>query len=651
MNMASHNTLRVLAYTGGWNTPSGVWRVQQYVKPLHEFGIDLRNCPSSVGSHPPLKKWLRPVWGISNLLDRAPDTLRSLAYDVVFFQREMLSTFVTWEPLTKGPRILDVDDAIWMNPRGDFAERLARRCDHVICGNQFLAEQFSRWNPDISILPTPVDTAMFCPGTKQKDESRPVIGWMGLYTGFPYLYSIEPALRQVLLNNPNAILRTVCSHRPVFRSLPPEQVEHVTWTPENEARTIQEMTIGIMPLDGSVFSRGKCSFKMLLYMACGVPVVVTPVGMNTEVLGKGNVGFGAATERDWVDALTELLRNSRLRSEMGRTGRDVVLRNYSVDVLAPKLAFTLLRVGGKPVSAQHLRKATAEAEHGVRFEFGKNWERFLHDIDDERISRAEVSLEEMLGSGNLEGKSFLDVGSGSGLFSLAARKRGASVVSFDNDLKSVACTRKLKNIFFRGDQHWRIERGSALDKNYLRALGSFDVVYCWGVLHHTGSMWTALENMIPLVKEGGKLFLAIYNDQGGLSKFWRAVKRTYNHMHPRLRFLVLWPISLYFVTGITVKDILYLRRPRVFTEYDGVRGMSVWANVVDWVGGYPFEVASREKIVEFYRQRGFTLDRLVSCGRKLGCNQYVFVRGTENSVIAEAARIAALSDQPQLPQS
>ena len=213
--------LRVLAYTGGWNTPSGVWRVEQYVKRLKPFGIELRNCPSSVGSHPPLRKWLRPAWGICNLLDRAPDTLRSLAYDVVIFQREMMSTFVTWEPMTKGPRILDVDDAIWMNPRGSFAERLARKCDHVICGNQFLAEEFSRWNPDISILPTPVDTDVFCPGAKRADESRPVIGWMGLYTGFPYLYSIEPALRQVLLNNPRPILRTVCSHRPVFRSLPP----------------------------------------------------------------------------------------------------------------------------------------------------------------------------------------------------------------------------------------------------------------------------------------------------------------------------------------------------------------------------------------------------------------------------------------------
>ncbi|HEY6970731.1 MAG TPA: hypothetical protein VJA94_16090, partial [Candidatus Angelobacter sp.] len=163
---------------------------------------------------------------------------------------------------------------------------------------------------------------------------------------------------------------------------------------------------------------------------------------------------------------------------------------------------------------------------------------------------------------------------------------------------------------------------------------------------------TGLENMVPLVKEGGKLFLAIYNDQGKLSTFWRAVKQAYNHTHPRLRFLILWPIGLYFVTGFTLKDIFRLRKPRIFSEYDDVRGMSVWANVVDWVGGYPFEVASREKIIDFYRQRGFTLDRLVSCGRKLGCNQYVFVRANEkDAVIAGVARIAALSDPPQLRQS
>src|SRR3989442_11992645 len=128
---------------------------------------------------------------------------------------------------------------------------------------------------------------------------------------------------------------------------------------------------------------------------------------------------------------------------------------------------------------------TQEIDRGKRFEFGKNWSQFLTTIDEERIRVAEQSLKEMLEIDHLQGKSFLDIGSGSGLFSLAARRLGASVHSSDFDPKSVACTRELKRRFFSEDKNWRIEQGSVLDKNYLLSLGTFDVVYSWGVLHHT----------------------------------------------------------------------------------------------------------------------------------------------------------------------
>lgn len=341
--------LRVIAYTGGWNAPSRIFRVQHYQAPLRAFGIEMSECPSSAGVYPPARKWLRPAWALWNLADRAPDTLRSFAYDLVFLQREMLSTYVTWEPLTKKPRILDVDDAIWVHRRGHFAPRLASLCDHIICGNSFLAEEFSRWNPNVTILPTPVDTRTFHPRASAPDSERPIIGWMGLLNGFRYLYHIERGLAQVLRRYPEAVLRIVCSSRPDFKMLPPEQVQWIPWTQENEARTIQEMTIGIMPLDDSVFARGKCSYKMLLYMACGLPVVVSPVGMNAEVLKMGNVGFGPAGEQDWADNLSELLSSPQLRLDMGRAGREIIMQHFSVDVLAPQLAKVLSHSAGKPL--------------------------------------------------------------------------------------------------------------------------------------------------------------------------------------------------------------------------------------------------------------------------------------------------------------
>jgi 2-polyprenyl-3-methyl-5-hydroxy-6-metoxy-1,4-benzoquinol methylase len=274
----------------------------------------------------------------------------------------------------------------------------------------------------------------------------------------------------------------------------------------------------------------------------------------------------------------------------------------------------------------NLEKQRSQLRSVRRFEFGRNWQRFLRRLNPEQIRSAEKSLKEMLGCGSLSRKTFLDVGSGSGLFSLAARRLGASVVSFDYDPDCVACTRELKDTHFPEDQDWRIERGSALDRNYLDGLGSFDVVYSWGVLHHTGAMWKALENMSSMVNPGGKLFIAIYNDQGKMSDFWRVVKKTYNRMPTELRFVILWPVALFVASGMTIKDICRLRRPRIISSSSCARGMSVWTDIVDWVGGYPFEVASPDKIIGFYQSRTFRLDRLVSCGRKLGCNQYLFTK-------------------------
>ncbi|HVO67338.1 MAG TPA: class I SAM-dependent methyltransferase, partial [Syntrophales bacterium] len=162
-----------------------------------------------------------------------------------------------------------------------------------------------------------------------------------------------------------------------------------------------------------------------------------------------------------------------------------------------------------------------------RFEFGKNWEQFLKVLDEIRIVEAEKSLKEMLEMEDLKNKRFLDVGSGSGLFSLAARRLGARVHSFDFDPCSVACTMELKKRYQPEDENWSIEQGNILDVNYLNSLGPFDIVYAWGVLHHTGNMWGALENLIPLVADSGKLFISIYNDQGVLSLFWKALKKFY----------------------------------------------------------------------------------------------------------------------------
>jgi 2-polyprenyl-6-hydroxyphenyl methylase/3-demethylubiquinone-9 3-methyltransferase len=279
-----------------------------------------------------------------------------------------------------------------------------------------------------------------------------------------------------------------------------------------------------------------------------------------------------------------------------------------------------------PSTDQHAR----EVEAGARFEFGENWRRFLNELDEDRVAEAEASLRKMLNSQDLKGLRFLDVGCGSGLFSLAAARLGAGRVhSFDFDPASVGCAEELRRRWAPSDAgSWSIERGSVLDVDYLRGLGQWDVVYSWGVLHHTGQMEDALANAGSLVAPEGRLFIAIYNDQGRPSRMWRRVKRLYNALPSALRkpfvVMVVAPREL----AAASRELLKLRPGRYldrWRDYKRDRGMSLWHDMVDWVGGYPFEVASPQEIFDFYRVRGFRLDRMTT-QQGLGCNEYVFTR-------------------------
>jgi 2-polyprenyl-6-hydroxyphenyl methylase/3-demethylubiquinone-9 3-methyltransferase len=262
------------------------------------------------------------------------------------------------------------------------------------------------------------------------------------------------------------------------------------------------------------------------------------------------------------------------------------------------------------------------------FSFGKNWKRFLTSLDEDRVRLAEESLAEFLNQSDLRGRSFLDVGCGSGLFSQAALNLGADrIVSFDADPFSVECCKYMRTRA-NSPEHWEIHEGSVLDRTFLGSLGTFDIVYAWGVLHHTGKMWEAIGNSAELVAAEGLYYIALYNKivarDGGPSwihPFWLTVKRTYNG-HPAVGKYLLEPLALGAYLGMVLarleNPVTHIR------NYRSNRGMSWRTDATDWLGGYPFEVAAPEAVSRFFRNRGLVLDRVKTAGGQLGCNEFVF---------------------------
>jgi glycosyltransferase involved in cell wall biosynthesis len=336
--MGKAHMLRVAAITGGQNVPSARFRVRQYIHVLRALDVHLEDLHSSTSAYPPAKPWQRPIWAALRLAEMSKATLQSRHYDVTLLQREMISTLATLERWTGRPRVLDVDDAIHLFRDGTTAKTIATHCDRIICGNSHLAEIYRQWNSDVVVLPTPVDTERYHPNPYDLNRDTLVIGWIGTSANLHYLQNIEPALAAVLQAYPHVTLHIVCDKLPKLPTIAINRVKYSPWSTATEVADIQSFSIGLMPLEDSPWARGKCSFKMLQYMACGLPVVVSPVGMNAEVLKLGDIGIGAGAFDEWVEALSTLIENTTVRIRKGGNGREIALRDFSLTSLAPRFA-------------------------------------------------------------------------------------------------------------------------------------------------------------------------------------------------------------------------------------------------------------------------------------------------------------------------
>ncbi|MFC1671434.1 glycosyltransferase [Spirochaetota bacterium] len=335
--------IRVAALTSGRNVPSTRFRIRQHIQPLAEYDISAHEyCPviSKNAYIPFLPRSIRiryvppliPFFvGLESVkfCSIFSGVIRSRSHDVVWLERGLYPGYPTIEFAIKKPLVLDVDDAVWFSkPFGELQMRkTAQRADRIVVGNQYLAEWFSKFNKNIIVLPTTIDTDRFL--LKLNNENQPfTIGWTGTSGNFNYLYEINSTLKSFFSYAKDARMLLIADKFPEGLDIPFNRLDFIKWSEENENSMITKMDVGIMPLQDNLWTRGKCSFKMLQYMACGKPVIVSPVGMNTEVLEKGNVGFGPNNDKDWLDALVYLYENRSEGVLLGQNGRQIVEKHY-----------------------------------------------------------------------------------------------------------------------------------------------------------------------------------------------------------------------------------------------------------------------------------------------------------------------------------
>ncbi len=331
--------IEVVALTSGAEVPSSRFRVRQYIGPLRERGI-------AVHEHAPLfSKYassdhaaLARFMTVGKMVARLPGLLASRGASVTWLERELVAGRASLESLAGRPRLLDVDDALWLEGRAGFSERIASLCDGVLAGNEFLAEHYRNVAPRVWVVPTCVDTDVWVPRAARPAGEEWTIGWTGSASTLPYLVALEEPLADFLAERPEARLLVVSDLLPVLGKVPAGRWRFERWSPDAEVGLVQQMDVGLMPLPDSDWARGKCALKMLLYMSVGIPVVVSPVGVSRDILARADAGMAAASGGEWVAALSRLFEDRSAAARMGREGRRVVEAFYSVRENADLLA-------------------------------------------------------------------------------------------------------------------------------------------------------------------------------------------------------------------------------------------------------------------------------------------------------------------------
>lgn len=340
MSYTGTETIDVTAITSGLTVPSARFRIRQHLAPLARRGLRVKEACPFIESYSPPPSFLKStgIWPTIKLAAHLPGLMRSRLSTITWLQRTLLSDYVSIEKFFGKPLLLDIDDAIWLDIRNeDKLKRLAEISSGVIAGNDYIKDYFSKWAQNTWTVPTAVDTTRWTPLKTGHKHDFFRIGWSGTAGGFPELYTIENALAVFLSRHKNVRLLVMAERHPSFSLIPMDKVEFISWTPAMEVETVQNMNIGIMPLPDNAWSRAKCAYKLLLYMATGCPVIASPVGINRQLLMQSGAGFSAVDTGQWLHALETLYTQPAQASGMGASGRDFVAANYSTELIADRL--------------------------------------------------------------------------------------------------------------------------------------------------------------------------------------------------------------------------------------------------------------------------------------------------------------------------
>ena len=327
--------MKINAVTSGANSPSGWYRIGILKDLFLREGIYVNEFVPKVSSYPPLETLKRPVWLLSALVERLTYIARLRGADVTILQRELISTLPTVERFLPGRKILDVYDAIFLRKGGFAARNAARSCLGVVCGNQYLADYFSNYNDNVCIIPTGVNVSdMRLDHDRLSRSERKIVGWIGTPGNLSFFEPISRHLLAFFQDYSSRVeFRIVTSDQNSIPSELRKICRFVKWYPGIEFDELPKWSVGLMPLVDSEWVKGKCSFKMLQYMSAGVPVVVSPYGMNQDILSRGDIGFGPHCGQDWYNSLKCLIEDEEVNTTYGRNARYIAEAEFSLETV------------------------------------------------------------------------------------------------------------------------------------------------------------------------------------------------------------------------------------------------------------------------------------------------------------------------------